>query len=1381
LGLLAALLVGAAASLHVGAAPPPDTTPPTVSSSLSPLPNAAGWNKADVLVTINASDGGSGIASLTYTATGANPATGSGTINSGGKAAAASFTVTKEGTTNVSYNATDGVGNSASGSTTVKLDKTAPTATPSSPSNNAFVKGTVNLQATASDSTGSGVASVVFFVDGASKGAGSLSGSNWLFALDTTTLSDGSHTWAVQATDIAGNTGSTSSSRTIKVDNTGPSLADATVTPAPNSSGWETSSIDITFSASDGTGSGVASITYSYPGISGGPQTVSGATAQVGNFAQQGTTTFTYYATDAVGNQSASKTLQVKIDTDPPVITQGATVGTLGNLDGSTQWYTSNVTVNFSASDAVSGLAKAGDASFQLKATIEGSAVSTGSKTVQDKAGNASQAGPLTFAVDKTPPSLSASAARPPDKNDWYTSPVEWTFSATYSGPDSDTAVVTGSAADKAGNTTSQSFTFKYDATAPVVTISGVSEGAYVRSVTLNAAASDPGRPSAVLVTSAKLDNSAVVLPLVLDSDSWEGSHTFVATAQDEAGNVGQATVTFTIDRTAPAINFDSNSPADGGIYNVPKTLAYGLFDLDPEASFSLQKLFSQLALQDSTVDPISSPYPVTDEGQHQVDLMAVDRAGNPASLGRSFLIDMHSPVTSSSLTGTLGNPGWFKGIGGVTVNLLSTDPYIRKNVPGWADVPGSGVQSLTLSVGDTQTTVDAILGVASTQFSVTKEGETTITFHATDRAGNDEAEQRPIENRTIVVRYDNTPPVLTVPANIIAEATGPNGAVVSFTPPSATDNVITVDGYPLVEYVIPNGGAKPHLSGDTFPLGTTLIEYTATDAAGNSVTQCFAVTVQDTTPPTLHDVPQNKTVTATGPDGAPVTFDTPTAIDLVDGNVPVILTKEDGVAVHSGDTFPLGDTTITVSATDSHGKTAIAYFIITVEDKFPPTVSYKAEPAPNANGWNKSDVTVTISAEDHESGVKQIVYSLDGAQQGPSTIFPGASKTFTIDTEGETTITYQAEDYAGNTSGEKTLTIKLDKTAPVITAGDVLAEATGPSGAVVDFQAIVSDNLDTNVQPSYSQAPGSTFPVGDTKVTITATDQAGNTATKEITVSVVDTTPPTITVPEDIVKEATGPDGAAVTFSISATDLVDGNITPTASPASGSTFPLGTTTVTVTAEDAHHNPANKTFTVKVQDTTAPVISGVPDRLSLTATSSSGAPLVLPTPKPSALDIVDGSVVVNSSVPEGAICPLGKSTVTFTATDNHGNKATKTCEVTVTYAWSGFLPPINAAGTRSSFKLGSTVPVKFQLTGASAGITNAVAKFSYGKVDNTADAVNEVAYTDPPSTGNLFRYDPTSNQYIYNWGTKGLTVGTYMIKVDLGDGVNNRTVQLDLR
>ena len=118
--------------------------------------------------------------------------------------------------------------------------------------------------------------------------------------------------------------------------------------------------------------------------------------------------------------------------------------------------------------------------------------------------------------------------------------------------------------------------------------------------------------------------------------------------------------------------------------------------------------------------------------------------------------------------------------------------------------------------------------------------------------------------------------------------------------------------------------------------------------------------------------------------------------------------------------------------------------------------------------------------------------------------------------------------------------------------------------------------------------------------------------------------------------------------------------------------------------------------------------------------------------------------------------------------------------VTVTAAWSNVLQPVNADGS-SVFKLGSTVPVKFALTGASAGISNLSARLYLQRVGAGATGtVLEAISTSNATTGNLFRYDATSGQYIFNLNTKTLSAGTYQLRIDLGDGVL-RTVNISLR
>ncbi len=179
--------------------------------------------------------------------------------------------------------------------------------------------------------------------------------------------------------------------------------------------------------------------------------------------------------------------------------------------------------------------------------------------------------------------------------------------------------------------------------------------------------------------------------------------------------------------------------------------------------------------------------------------------------------------------------------------------------------------------------------------------------------------------------------------------------------------------------------------------------------------------------------------------------------------------------------------------------------------DPNPPSTSALVSPAPNAEGWHKSDVTVTLSAIDDADGlgVQSITTALTGAQTGGG-VTAGAGAVVPVSTEGITTITYFARDVAGNEESQKTLEVKLDKTAPIITPPpNQTAAQTGPAGAAVTYpDAAISDTTSGVASSGCLPASGTVFPIGVTTVTCTATDRAGNTGTKTFTVTVTPAPP---------------------------------------------------------------------------------------------------------------------------------------------------------------------------------------------------------------------------------------------------------------------------------
>ncbi|MET0645322.1 MAG: HYR domain-containing protein, partial [Pyrinomonadaceae bacterium] len=187
-----------------------------------------------------------------------------------------------------------------------------------------------------------------------------------------------------------------------------------------------------------------------------------------------------------------------------------------------------------------------------------------------------------------------------------------------------------------------------------------------------------------------------------------------------------------------------------------------------------------------------------------------------------------------------------------------------------------------------------------------------------------------------------------------------------------------------------------------------------------------------------------------------------------------------------------------------------------------------------------------------------------------------------------------------------------LDNVAPVLHApADITLEATGPAGAVATYTATAEDNLEGALTVSFSTPSGSTFALGTTEVTATATDGAGNATSATFKVTVRDTTAPSVNCPADIVVAAApGASSAAVNFNVAANDTVSA-VTVTSSPASGSAFAVGTTTVSVTATDAAGNTSTCSFNVTVRS--APVVVVAPasvqysDAVTLQANVSAAA------------------------------------------------------------------------------------------------------------------------------------------------------------------------------
>lgn len=262
----------------------------------------------------------------------------------------------------------------------------------------------------------------------------------------------------------------------------------------------------------------------------------------------------------------------------------------------------------------------------------------------------------------------------------------------------------------------------------------------------------------------------------------------------------------------------------------------------------------------------------------------------------------------------------------------------------------------------------------------------------------------------------------------------------------------------------------------------------------------------------------------------------------------------------------------------------------------------------------------------------------------------------------GTATVTCTAADEAGNSaSGTFDVTV-VDTVAPTLNLPEnITTEATSAAGSTVSYSANADDAVGVTTFIC-SPASGGTFVMGATTVSCTATDETGNTSSGSFSVMVVDSTAPALNLPGNITAEATGPNGASVSYTASANDVV-GVTSFSCNHPSGSVFSLGLTTVTCTARDAANNESVGTFTVTIVDTLAPVISNVPVNITVSATSPSGA--VVSYVNPVAFDVVGGVVTVSCVPPSGSTFPVGDSTVICSASDAAGNTSSSSFNVYV--------------------------------------------------------------------------------------------------------------------
>jgi Cadherin-like beta sandwich domain/HYR domain len=536
-------------------------------------------------------------------------------------------------------------------------------------------------------------------------------------------------------------------------------------------------------------------------------------------------------------------------------------------------------------------------------------------------------------------------------------------------------------------------------------------------------------------------------------------------------------------------------------------------------------------------------------------------------------------------------------------VSIVDTTKPLVHTRPVTVQLSGIGAASISVDdidngstdncyVVDRQVDLDAF---NYTHLGATGPGENTVTLSVTDQSGNVQTAEAivTVEDRIKPYVY-NCPDDAPIRVDASSTHKTDDGTRVSWVLPTYMDNATPLDDIKVVHSHMPN---------DLFEIGSTIVRQTFTDSSQNEAECVVEVIVTDNMKPFVNNdtCPLSVTVNAEGKHtqklGTIVRWNSPvTERDNVDGVIT-------GTSVHaSGQRFPMGDTVVTFRFTDDNLNWDECQFTVTIVDVTPPYVS-RNQHCPANIALDAADYHFTRDGTHAywaipprpADNVDEQVVSVSDFESGH--LFP----------IGTTTVTFTHTDYSGNVATCE-FTVAIGDVTPAIVAGcpsDFSRPASSIHIRTDTFvfwpEPIATDNVD-GVLSAISvpfRSNKDPFPMGDSQVSYTWTDSAGNVITCVFTVSIVDTLAPVIeSCPSDIVQIADEHHldrlpvpGTEITWSAPfSVDNVDGIVFADATsdssalsvPTPGSVFGLGKTTVSYEFLDNAGNTARCIFSATV-------------------------------------------------------------------------------------------------------------------------------------------------------------------------------------------------------